>query len=266
MKLTPEQYQEISMDPRYMNIGGLPSNHKGYDWTELLIRPFEIPELKLISRAATLGEPEHIIRAIDLTISRDVRTLTVGDYYYVLMWQKMHSYTKTPLIVEWPCPMNVWHRLRDGRVTLEPPTQEEVEESLQEGKEEADRFNFIPCNTLNTQPIQMPDVKIVSLDDAFVLPEGLDFPRVGTMLEVDALMKDPDMAFLVPALQWMPGETMKDKMDHFEQSNDLDLFKRANKANSEIVHGIIQTTTLTCRKCGSQHPYEIRLDPLSFFQ
>ena len=264
MKLSQENYDKIMMDPRYLDIGGLPSNFKGYEFKNILIRPFGINELKLISRAASLKEPQHVIRAIDLTISQDVNELTVGDYYYMLMWHKLHSYTKTPLIVEWPCPMEVWHRKRDGLVQLVPLTAEQEAEAA---KSEAieDKFVLEDCNTVNSEPISMVNVEIVSLEDDFVLPEGLDFPHVGTMLEVDELMQDPDMQFLVPALQWMPGNSMVEKMKQFEDAPDLDLFQRANKANQEIVHGVKQTTTLTCRRCHSRHPYTIKLDPLSFF-
>ena len=66
-------------------------------------------------------------------------------------------------------------------------------------------------------------------------------------------------------IQSIMKKAMVEKMKQFEDAPDLDLFQRANKANQEIVHGVKQTTTLTCRRCHSRYPYTIKLDPLSFF-
>ncbi len=266
MKLNQEQRDAIMMDPRYQNIGDLPSGSVPYTWTDLYIRPFEVPELKLISRAASQQDVQHVIRAIDLCISEDVYELSIGDYFYILMWQKLHSYTKTPLIVEWPCPADVLHRLRDGLVQTTELTDAQIAEAAESGKEEADQWKVEPCGTLNSEPIHMVGLEIVTLEDGFKLPEGLDFPRVNSMASISELLADPDLQFLIPAIQWMPGSNAKEKMDHFESTNDMGLFRKALAANENVKHGVVQKTTLTCRRCRSRFEYVIPLDPMSFFQ
>lgn len=265
MILTPEQYADMQMNPKYMDIGPLPSNGKAYKWTNLYIRPFTLHELKLISRSASLGDPQPIIRAIDLTISEDVNDLTTGDYFYVMLWHKIHSYTKTPLIVEWPCDRPLFNRLRDGKIRFEPLTEQEQEEQdlLAE-----DRDKFLPelCGTVNSEPIHKVDVEVASLEDDFVLDAALDFPRVRNMVEVEEALKDPDLSWLIPSIRWLPGLTLEDKMKHFEDSEEPNLLARARKANDTVRHGINQKTTLHCRRCRTTHPYFIRLDPQSFFQ
>ncbi len=259
MKLTAELRQSIIANPKYMNIGGLPSEYIPYEFKELFIRPFTGAELKLISRAAATQDIEPLLRAIDLTMDQSVLDLTLGDFYYVMMWLRTYSYPKTPYIVEWECPEMV----RRGVGADDKPGEIIPNDSDVDLKE--DEYTVEACGTSNVETIHVTQLETLSLDEDFVLPEGLDFPRVAILKDLEQYLKDPDYQFIIPAAQWIPGATLKDKLLALEATEDLDLYSRANEAAKTIIHGVKEHSTLTCRKCRSKHYYRVELEPLSFF-
>lgn len=118
----------------------------------------------------------------------------------------------------------------------------------------------------------MSNVEILSLDDAFEsLPSAMgtvefDFPRVRNLVEIQEAVNDPELKLIVGPAQWIKAPTLKAKLDLLEASPDLDLFDAASVLNEDTVHGIRETTTLSCRGCGVKRPHVLTLDALSFFR
>ena len=101
--------QSIENDIRFSDLGNLPSNFFPYkgEFDKVNIRQFNVGELKLLSRATTTKSIDSLIRAVDQTIDVNVQRITIGDFYYILMWHKLHSFPKTPLNVQWECLNNI---------------------------------------------------------------------------------------------------------------------------------------------------------------
>lgn len=262
MKYNENQLQEILKNPNYQDIGALPSQFHGYDWDKMYIRPFLIPDFTLISKAAAMGDMNHMLRAIDLTITQPAAELTIGDFYYTMMWLRIHSMPKTPLIVDWTCEAGVLTNKKDGSIIFNDDDFKNPD-NVQD-------YEVKRCDTQTTESITMVNLEILSLDEEpekVVIPEGFDFPRAKHIEDIKAALKDPEKTMLVPAVQWIAGETLADKFKALHEAEDgLDMFATAQALNERYSnHGIREVTTLQCRRCRNKVPYEVSITPLSFF-
>jgi hypothetical protein len=262
MKCDAEKLEQIASDSAYHDVGVLPSQGIPYKgrMEKLFIRPFRLPELRLLSKAVQLNELGPMIRAVDLAISHDVYDLTIGDFYYVLLWLRMYSMPDTPQIVEWYCDQPYYTHNETKEVLLYSmetwPNAEELDE----------KYSAVSCDTHNTSVIQIPGVEVLCLEEDFVLDEDFDFPRVNILENMNAAMLDPDMSMLVPALQWMKGNTWEEKIAVLEADTSLGLFGKALKVNKSTIHGINEVVTFSCRKCRVEHTRTLTLNAASFFR
>ena len=261
MKCTPEQFDAIARDSAYHDIGVLPSQGIPYKgrMDKLFIRPFLLPEMRLLSKAAQLGELSHVIRAVDLCISHDVYDLTIGDFYYILFWLRMYSMPDSPYILEWHCdqPYFVHKETKQALFYTDKdwPTAEALEKE----------YDVSNCDTHNTSVVNFPQVEILCLEENYELPEGLDFPRVRILESLNAALLDAEMSMLAPAIQWMTGDTWEAKIEAANADVGLKLFGTALKVNREVVHGINEIVTFNCRKCRVEHTQTLKINALTFF-
>ena len=268
MKYTPEELKAVKLDGRYQDIGNLPSKFLPYAFKELYARPFTVHELRLVSKAAVLKEQSHLLRAIDLVISEDISEMSVGDFYYLLMWLRIHSLPKTPYVIDWHCEVPVYTE-KAGNKRIE-----NTEESLKgRNVEDIGLYSQEPCATHNSEVIHMSDVEIISLEDHFeALPLSdipgveFDFPRAKHLVQIQTALEDPELRLIVGSAQWIKGETLDDKIKILEAQADLDLFDTGAVLNEQVIHGIRETAVLTCRGCGVKRHHTLALDALSFFR
>jgi hypothetical protein len=263
MKYDEKQLLELLKNPIWVNIGNLPSNFYPYNFGSLYIRPFNVQHLKLLSKAQVTKDIDLQIQAVDMVITQDVREISIGDYYYILQWLKINSTTKTPLVVEWHCPEQVLTHKETGNIVFNGKVLEQVAHTLN-----PEDYNIEPCNTHNTELLHITDLNIIQLpeDNWEGLPEGFDFPRVSILAEVREALKDPELNLLVPAAQWVKGDTLADKIKTLEEQDNLDMFNTAQSLTTVLDHGVNETSTLHCRHCRAEHPYKVVIDTLSFFR
>ncbi len=245
-------------DARFSDIGPLPSNFIPYmskteqdttqiDFCNLLIRPFSIHEIKLISKAIQQKDYSNLIRAVDMCIDQDVNCLTTGDFYYLLFWLRVNSYPKSPIVVPWTCTQQVDE---NGSISLDYGVSK-------------------TCGMENTQNIQSTSITVIELDEekAKNLDPDLDYPRVATLNEMATLAKVPELANLVYSARWIKkGRTIKEKIAYLETLPDLTLFDTAMDTNETLPHGVSEYVNLTCAKCKANYRHELKLDPFTFFR
>ena len=264
MKYDEAGLRAVMNDSRYQDIGNLPSNFFPYDYKQLYIRPFTVNELKLVSKAAVMKELSHLIRAIDLVITEDASNLTIGDFYYILMWLRIHSMPKTPYVVEWHCHESVLTNVNDGTIILN-------DHNFKVPENEED-YEVKDCSTHNSEVIHMTDVEIITLEDDFAgLPQDgaleFDYPRARHLQEIQEALLDPELNLLVGPAQWIKeGDTIEDKINILATQSDLQVFDDAAALNESVVYGISETATLTCRACSKKTAHTLMLDALSFFR
>jgi hypothetical protein len=266
MKYNDTELRAVLTDGRYQDIGNLPSNFYPYPGeTKMYIRPFTIKELKLVSKAALLKDMSHLIRAVDLVTTMDAGNLTVGDFFYVLMWLRIHSMPKTPYVVEWHCKEPILVHKTDGSRIYNDHT-------FQVPKDEAN-WKVDHCTAHNSEIVHMTNVEIVMLDEdnySGIPQNGIveyDFPRARNIQEVQEALNDPELKLIVPAAQWIKeGDTLAEKIAVLERENDIQALDDAAVINETILHGISESTTLTCRDCRKRTDHSLVLDAYSFFR
>jgi energy-coupling factor transporter ATP-binding protein EcfA2 len=122
----------------------------------------------------------------------------------------------------------------------------------------------IELDTENTSIIHQADVEILTLDDNIVLPIGFDFPRMSIYQDRAAALKDPEMAMLAPAIQWLAGDTWEQKLAYADANPDA--IGEALDLNRKVVHGISEQVKFECRRCRMEHVTKLELNALNFFR
>lgn len=262
MQCTPEELKQISNDSAYHDIGALPSQGVPYKgrMTSLFIRPFRLNEMKLLSKSAQLNDLAPLIRAVDLCISHDVYDITIGDFYYILMWLRMYSMPDSPYILEWHCTQPFFRNKETNKPLLYSEDDWPSSEKLDA------EYNVEVCDTHNTSVVHIPTVDVICLDENFELDPELDFPRVRILANLNAALLDAEMSMLAPAIQWLPGNTWEEKIEVANSDNSLNRIAKALKVNAEVVHGINETVTFNCRKCRVEHTQTLKLNAMTFFR
>lgn len=261
MKCDAVKLEQIASDSTYHDVDVLPSQGIPYKgrMEKLFIRPFRLSEMMLLSKSAQLNDLDPLIRAVDLVISHDVYDLTIGDFYYILLWLRMYSMPDSPNVIEWHCnqPYFTHKETKQALFYTEEkwPTSDELTKD----------YDVKACDTHNTSVINISNVEVLCLEEDFVLPQGFDFPRVRILANLNAALLDADMVMLAPAIQWMVGDTWAEKIAAAEADTSLNLFAEALKINREVVHGINETVTFGCRKCRVEHTQTLKINALTFF-
>lgn len=260
MIYSQEEHKKLVVgDPRFSEIGGLPSDYHPYpnlQKKQLYIRPFTIQELKLLSKSIKTNNVKHVARAIDLCIDFDVNELTIGDFYYILMWERLNSFPKSPVTVQWKCEAEVW-KLKEGTNWLDfgiVPDSSEVH-----------LYEKDNCNTENVEALHKVNMQVYELPDEVQMPEGFDYPRVRDLENIKKSLEDPELALLTKGLQWIKG-TWEEKIAALDSEEGMEIFDTGSALADTIIHGVAEHATLTCRACKRKVLYPIELNAASFFR
>lgn len=280
MQCSAQDLEKIAADSNYHDLGALPSNGHPYKgrMDKLFIRPFKLPELRLVSRAADLNDITHLIRAVDNCISYPVNDLTIGDFYYILLWLRLYSTPKTPYILNWHCHQPYFvHKETRKPLMYNKETIWPSEEVL------LNQYEVSDCDTPNSSTVHQTDVEIVSLPEEFdELPQGFDFPRVSILAELTLDSGNPEMSYLVPGIQWIDpnlgyaalaerGVAVTRPYSDWElkvlaADHNAELFYDGLEINKKVLHGISESAHFFCTKCQVRHDQKLILNALTFFQ
>ena len=258
--------QEIIRDPRYLDIGDLPTGFAPYEdigLKQIYLRPFEVRELPLLhlGAKARVGGIGHIIRAVNMVASCDVNCLTDGDFEFILTWLRKASYPESPMLVTWDCrKVNI----------VEKETRRFVRDTKFLTKTDMDLKGYEPeqCNTNNRTIVHDVRILVDTLDDdnLYIQHDDIDFPRVRTLLEFEEMVsEDPSVEQIAKIARWVKaGETVKEKIDILNNS-DIDLYERIVDCQKEYEHGVRETMTMKCRECQNRVSHTAKPKMRSFF-
>ena len=260
MKCTDEELLKIQKDSNYHDLGTLPSLGIPYGTGDfkLYIRTFQLKELRLLSKAVELNEMSHLLRAVDNVISVPTENLTIGDFFYVLLWLRLYSMPKSPYVVEWKCDQPYFTH-KETRKPLQYTDPEWPSVAVLKSD-----YDVETCGTENTSILHQVNTEVISLEEGYSLPQGFDYPRVSCYSDRAAALKDPEWALLAPAIQWLPGHTWAQKVQYAEDSPDS--IGEALDINKKVVHGIGESVTFNCRRCMIEHTTKLELTAMSFFR
>lgn len=208
----PEYKSTNPMDERYERLE-LPSRCIFYDFDEIFIRRLTVIELGKIYRSITESNYSMFIDTIGNTINQKARDLTVADWYFVLYWLRLHSYPKSPFIVEW-----------------------------------TSKYGNKNTHTVKTTNLEIKSIETPIEELQVYLDKGLTSPTVKDMeiLQGGELSKEKE--FMFSKAQYLSGNTVKEKLEKLEKIDDLSILEDINEFSAKIEHGVIETVTLTDNK------------------
>ena len=262
--------EEIYNDHRFIDIGDLPTGFGPYTETgkfkRLMCRPFCVRELSLLYMGQKGGADglEHVIRAVNMAVSCDVRHLTDGDFEYVMMWLRLNSYPQAPSLVTWICK-------RLTVIETEGRAFYTASDALKLSTQDLKLKGLVRevCNAENNEIVHNANTIIHTFedDDIEMVYDDLDFPRISTLLEFHQLREEsPELELTASMARWIKeGDTLKEKIVLFESAPDLNQYRRILECKVRYKHGISEDMKLRCRTCGNNVEHSATPDPLTFF-
>lgn len=201
----------------------LPSHFVFYDFKSLHIRKFKPSDASLIYRGMTEGKFSLIIDAIDNTINVDARKLTVGDFFYLMYWQRINSYPRKPLTIEW-----------------------------------TSRYGNENKFTVNNTSITIKSLEISTDKLKTYFDMGLTVPLVRDMefLQVEELT--PDEKWLYERAQYVKGDSLREKITNLDAlSEDMSSLSDIADFRELIEHGVIERVMVRDQKFDPEKAIEV---------
>ena len=253
----------------------LPSRCAPYTFNEVEMGNYSVKQIMLMSSASVLKSVAPMVEALNQVLNVDAATLTDGDFYYLQALQRLEVYTESPLEVNWSCTGTIF-REKEGlrRVfTLEQLKKTTADWEAATEEQRADMTNpdelivvSETCDKQNKVNIKMADLVVFQLEEKIKLPEGLDFPRVATLAEANALRTSPEYAGVVDAVRWIAfGDTIEEKLEYVTE-HGLSLLEKAMQCNLLHRHGISRIIKKGCPSCGTESQHMFDITPDIFFQ
>lgn len=255
------------------NTSTLPSRAIPYATKEFTVEKFRPKHLIHVSEAITLDSVEPMIKAVQQVISVDVKTLTPGDFYYIVTWLRMFS-RSIPLQAEWKCEGSMYVR-KDNGIRINESTLRMLAEQYYaaEGTEEQKlledpeqiHLDVVACAAENSRKIEFADFNTIVMPE-HELDERLSYPKVQHLAEYIKFLGDTQMKRIAGPAMWIKeGVTLQDKIDVLFEQDDMTLFDIATQAEVALDHGVLQRVVKTCETCGQEHAFVISIDASSFF-
>lgn len=261
-------YAEI--DPAYTSID-LPSGFQFYSFDSLAARTLLGGHQAKFSRAAKEKRLRYSVEALSATLepNRSAFDLTPGDFFFLMYWQRVNSFSKSPMIITAYCENeDHLHSVYEGDEEDDPDNP--GEKRLVKKPEDSLRIEQVLHNTtLDSKYAETVDLSGFTLTQRYNL--GVETMR--DVVEATEILQDAeevteDQLFLMkyaPFLKTGPGQAnLKEKMGVIEQMSADDLTELEEYMGRVTQYGVSETANLTCKECGASVRVHIPIDALTF--
>ena len=246
----------------------LPSNYAFYDFKALYVKPFKGRHMAKLSRAREEGSTLFTVEAVSAVLSTPeghqhlAFKLTVPDFYYMLYWLRLNSFTKTSFIHNSTCtnPVHV-EQVSKGEVAADTLKHSEIitRATLKETK-------LLTIPNIEDFALDYPGVvvKVCTMQDALEMTEDPDFvdeefryaAEVACYLDMNVDNGDGTYR----------KANLKERIEVVNDMSpdDINIVKAYERAISD--YGIVESVEVTCRHCKDRRIDPIVLQAHSFFQ
>lgn len=255
----------------------LSSRCHGYDFNALAVKPFGMKSLRLMSKTMVSNEAKFMIEAVDNVIPVDVNTLTIGDFYQLLAYQRYTAFPSSPPEAEWTCegeryklPTGEIQDLVGLRALVDIWDAASAEQRQAGGLIDPNTLEVtkVKCGHVNKIELKYLDFPLIQLpEEQPELDDRLDYPRVSVLPSLLEALADPQFTLVAPAAQWVKdGNDIFEKIAILEQEPDLELYDLAAKYNQLYTHGISETAVFECALCKTKTNHVLKIEPSIFFR
>lgn len=239
----------------------VPSNFAFYKFKDLYVRPFRGLHLAKLSKAHKERSLTPIIEAVSSVLSTTEGNvpglgyyLTIPDFYFVLYWLRLNSFTKSTY--------------QHTTVCLDEQHNKDVEE----GKKTKESLRI--QETVNTSKIQIDTLTEIPNPYLYVL----DYPdyilRPCTVLDTVEIMEHPkasddEFQYLAQKACYLTlaeGSTpsLDQRISIVEEMTTADLSTIAAYEKASQAYGVKEQITVRCTGCGAKRATTLTLDAHSF--
>lgn len=248
----------------------LPSKFYGYPFKTLAVSPLKGLHIAKINRAQKENSLRFLVEALSSTLEPTVSAfdLKPGDFYFLMYWQRVNSYPKSPMLIEVDC-TDPAHQLAviegvknsDGVLVKKPQESLVIKE-------------FLTATTLNVKDLVEPDLtEFEDLRSRYVL--GYETMRDVVLTAEKVLDSEdgaPDFAFTAglasflspiqkegePPLDLAARCSLVDTMS-VDDVNDLQRY-------IDVVtnFGVSESASIRCKECGALTRVNISFNALTF--
>ncbi len=255
------EHEYVSLD--------LPSRFAFYPFKELYAIPFKGKHLAKLSRAHEEGSTQHTVEAVNSVLRTNDGAvhlgykLTVADFYYVLYWLRLNSYTKSVFVHESVCTNPKHHAMVASK------------EMLPDTLRQAEIINKVNLKTNFLEEIPNPEVFKLAYPGMKLKP--------ATMMDAVALTEDPlfkaqDEEFTYSAqlavyLQGPPmvdnhgvtiEMTLRDRIRVVDDMSVADIETIKEYEAALAGYGVVEQIQVTCKGCGASRTDKIHLEAQDF--
>jgi hypothetical protein len=183
-----------------------------YGFDRLLHRSLKTRDLIKLNKAQAERRDALVIDIMGATITEDIRDLTIGDFTYLMYYQRINSFPKAPFIIEWTS--------RYGN-----QNQTEINKS-----------------NLKTTPLTMTRERLEEWRE-----QGFDLPRVRDYeLFLTTPLTDQEK-FVFERAQYFKGDTPQQKIEHF-LDRGAEMWPECKAFQQEALHGVVESVTVIDEK------------------
>lgn len=248
---------------KWIDIGGLLSDFRYYDFKRLRVKPLSVQDLLTLSTIVQSSSVLGMIDFVDDHIDQDVNELLDIDFYYVMFWLKKHSYPDSTVTVTWTCSnINVHKTDKPRELVTDPNIVKMSTPSL-------NYFGYdrSVCGYMNTEILYKIDTLFKEIPNRD-LPIGYRYPRVATLAEAEFL-KDTELydSFL-EHIRWLDYPNLAEAIEWFNVEGPADeTIQIISDLMDSNDYSIKTKYHLKCNLCGTQHevvktPDMFRIFPL----
>jgi hypothetical protein len=267
-------YAEI--DPEFFSIE-LPSGFQFYDFKHISARQLLAAHQAKFSRAHKEQKLRYTVEGISGTLepSRSAFDLSVADFYFMMYWQKVNSYSKNPMLVTSYCD-NTEH---NEKVYIGYEEEEQVDNAGEDEPKTIKVHKKLDEATLKTEVL----LNSTTLETKYL--DQIDFSKhpirakydlhIETMrdvVEVTEFLMDNEVTeedlfhikYAVFVRRREGCKTIKERMALVAKipADEMEEFDRYIEAVT--AYGVSEFAMIKCKECGASSKVKITLDALMF--
>jgi hypothetical protein len=246
-------------NPEFTSID-LPSKFQFYSFKTLSVRTLKGSHQAKLNRAYTQNRLRYVVEAMGATLEPGVSAfdLTPGDFYFLMYWQRVNSFTKSPQIITTQC-SDETHVARVQARELTPESLK-IEQFL----------NSTTLDTKYSEPLDLPTL-MASLPDFELGVETMRDVVDMTERMVD-IAEDEESEDDITEYGWLASKAAflrtptslaeRCKVVGDMSVEDTTLLDKYMEAVTN--YGVEEFATIKCKECGASKRVKISFDALTF--
>lgn len=246
----------------------LPSKFQFYPFKTLSVRLLRGAEQAKFNRAYQESRIKYTVEAISATLEPGVSAfdLTPSDFYFLMYWQRVNSFTKSPQIISLIC---------DNPEHVRRVTDPTVPEADKLGPDTLQISEFLNGTTLETTRLEDLDFDtlVAGLENYQLGVETMaDIVAIEELIQDSVEGKDQNDNAFNPEYGWLFSKAcflhrsipMADRIKIIEGMPVDDMALLETYIERVTNYGVAEYGTVRCKGCGASKRVKIAFDALSF--